>query len=473
MHLVLGLATVAAAASSWRDGTETSDPECKFPSETGGVLDCGACGALKKTIAGLWHGDGGTHPRELPWAWNYYQNASNGTWLSLDTLTSHIFGAFPETACEANPEPPRWIADLRESYDPVRDAIHHQPFLSGSGFDASLKQIWSDVCTFFPYGDSDAEKLAASVAASADPVVLCLSMRAQNKFHQDIALVRDFLDLFANRSLVVVKYDTDFTMLPTATRVTGGLKAQSSQAAGLLAQSQRAEPMEALLSRPNVRAWFATNEVARHPKLHPLPIGIPGPSAHISPVALRTALARTWDRPKRGLLLVNFAALSRGRTCERPLLATRAREIWPFATVLPLSALNYRSVNDAPNNRVPGFKLRHGHDEFFELAASFRFLVSPPGSGWDCYRTWEALWLGTIPIVLRTGTPFDSLFDDLPVLLVDAWTDVTRELLDTFWDATVGGTFNLEKLTARYWAKKIAAHAASRRLSRESTLETS
>ena len=43
MHLVLGLATVAAAASSWRDGTETSDPECKFPSETGGVLDCGAC----------------------------------------------------------------------------------------------------------------------------------------------------------------------------------------------------------------------------------------------------------------------------------------------------------------------------------------------------------------------------------------------------------------------------------------------
>ena len=100
-------------------------------------------------------------------------------------------------------------------------------------------------------------------------------------------------------------------------------------------------------------------------------------------------------------------------------------------------------------------------------------MVSPPGSGWDCYRTWEALWLGTIPIVLRTGTPFDSLFDDLPVLLVDAWTDVTRELLDTFWDATVGGTFNLEKLTARYWAKEIAAHAASRRLSRESTLETS
>ena len=121
----------------------------------------------------------------------------------------------------------------------MRDAIHSRPFLSGSGFDASLKQIWSDVCTFFPYGDSDAEKLAASVAASADPVVLCLSMRAQNKFHEDIGLVRDFLDLFGNRSLVVVKYDTDKTIIPTATRVTGGLKAQRQGPMGPVVRSHR------------------------------------------------------------------------------------------------------------------------------------------------------------------------------------------------------------------------------------------
>jgi hypothetical protein len=60
-----------------------------------------------------------------------------------------------------------------------------------------------------------------------------------------------------------------------------------------------------------------------------------------------------------------------------------------------------------------------------------KFVVSPHGNGLDCHRTWEALYLGVIPIVKTSS--LDQLYEDLPVLIVDDWSDVTREFLETKW----------------------------------------
>lgn len=58
-----------------------------------------------------------------------------------------------------------------------------------------------------------------------------------------------------------------------------------------------------------------------------------------------------------------------------------------------------------------------------ELLAS-RYVLSPPGNGFDCHRTWEAIYLGCIPIVKREFWPFCHL--KLPVLVLDDWSDVSR-----------------------------------------------
>ena len=55
----------------------------------------------------------------------------------------------------------------------------------------------------------------------------------------------------------------------------------------------------------------------------------------------------------------------------------------------------------------------------------YMFDISPPGHGIDCFRTWEALALGMIPIVLRSGTPLDELLRELPVVLVASFSEVT------------------------------------------------
>ena len=43
-------------------------------------------------------------------------------------------------------------------------------------------------------------------------------------------------------------------------------------------------------------------------------------------------------------------------------------------------------------------------------------MSSPPGNGYDCFRTWEALGVGTVPIVHDDGVFDMRLFDG-----TDAW----------------------------------------------------
>ena len=77
------------------------------------------------------------------------------------------------------------------------------------------------------------------------------------------------------------------------------------------------------------------------------------------------------------------------------------------------------------------------------------FVVSPQGNGYDCHRTWEALILGCIPIVKKSA--IDVLYEDLPVLIVNEWKDVTAELLHDTVECYKNKVFNFDKLHLKYW----------------------
>jgi hypothetical protein len=51
------------------------------------------------------------------------------------------------------------------------------------------------------------------------------------------------------------------------------------------------------------------------------------------------------------------------------------------------------------------------------------FVISPPGNGIDCHRTWESIYLGAVPVVKR-GFLADSLLAKLPILAVNEWQEV-------------------------------------------------
>jgi len=79
----------------------------------------------------------------------------------------------------------------------------------------------------------------------------------------------------------------------------------------------------------------------------------------------------------------------------------------------------------------------------------FAFVLSPHGNGLDCHRTWEALALGCIPIVKTSK--IDHLYEDLPVLIVQDWSDVTLELLNNTVESFKNKNFNYERLNLEYW----------------------
>ena len=93
---------------------------------------------------------------------------------------------------------------------------------------------------------------------------------------------------------------------------------------------------------------------------------------------------------------------------------------------------------------------------------NFAFVLSPPGMGIDCHRTWESLMLGCIPIVLRMSVHDDELFANLPVLLVDRWTDITERLLENTILGFKCRAFNYDKLTLKYWMDRIHSKRPAR-----------
>jgi hypothetical protein len=62
--------------------------------------------------------------------------------------------------------------------------------------------------------------------------------------------------------------------------------------------------------------------------------------------------------------------------------------------------------------------------KYREMVSNSAFVLSPPGNGADCHRTWEAIYLGAIPIVLKKYWPFGHL--DLPVVIVEDWSEIPK-----------------------------------------------
>lgn len=93
------------------------------------------------------------------------------------------------------------------------------------------------------------------------------------------------------------------------------------------------------------------------------------------------------------------------------------------------------------------------HVGFHTKLATYRFVVSPHGGGWDCYRTWEILFMGSYPIVKTSQ--IDILYKDLPVLIVKEWSDITPELMNRTYHEFMSKTWNFDQLYLSYWEQKI------------------
>ena len=70
--------------------------------------------------------------------------------------------------------------------------------------------------------------------------------------------------------------------------------------------------------------------------------------------------------------------------------------------------------------------------EQWKKRSEIAFTISPIGNGLDCHRTWESLILGQI-VIVPTG-PLNELYQDLPVVMIEDWEDVSAANLSKWFD---------------------------------------
>jgi hypothetical protein len=104
-----------------------------------------------------------------------------------------------------------------------------------------------------------------------------------------------------------------------------------------------------------------------------------------------------------------------------------------------------------------------------EELARHRFVCCPPGNGLDTHRMWEALYMGTIPVVLRN--PVTEAFADLPIVAVSDFAEVTLPFLQKEYEELSRREFAWDKLKLSYWARQLdAARLRARSTSRAELL---
>jgi hypothetical protein len=220
------------------------------------------------------------------------------------------------------------------------------------------------------------------------------------------------------------------------------------------------EEVFAYLDHPHTRAVITTQQQSyEHPKAISLPLG--AKSNMKWPILQRLKHPPPKDRTQ--LLMINDNGWR-----HRKRIADAVNASFGYSL-----QNTYNSKSIIRNGTYPYLK---------ELQRSI-FILAPSGLGYDCYRIWEALYMGAIPIIERPIRPpslqsfTDRLWnllrlpprrtfhdgwlrslEDLPVVLVDRMeTDVTPEFLQEKYAEIVSkaNQYKYEKLTFDYWVDLI------------------
>lgn len=95
-----------------------------------------------------------------------------------------------------------------------------------------------------------------------------------------------------------------------------------------------------------------------------------------------------------------------------------------------------------------------GRVNYLRKMAESNFVICPEGNGIDTHRIWEALYMGSIPII-RSNSNIEPLLSELPVLVVNDWSELKNHtFLEENWYRLVASTtHNFTSLKVSKWVK--------------------
>ena len=192
-------------------------------------------------------------------------------------------------------------------------------------------------------------------------------------------------------------------------------------------------PRKNMLDLPLLQAWFGWNTGIEHPKLHPIPIGL-NEGRHFG--VIKSSMQKHRSNSKLNRVLVNF---KQDRDVRKKLW--KLSRDWSFADRLP-----YDTSGGQSKKNVIGITT---DDSYYKMLSKYKYVACPKGLGIDTHRTWESLYMGAIPIVLKSS--ISPVYEGLPVIQLDRWEELNEELL------FIPENSSYEKLDLDFWVTKILA----------------
>lgn len=184
-------------------------------------------------------------------------------------------------------------------------------------------------------------------------------------------------------------------------------------------------------NKDKIIRWFSQNVKYTNHKITPVPIGITNHRYLDEIHALEKTLASTSQIiEKKNKMLILFRGTNPIRTEVRNVLS------------------GLKTVDVAGET---------AKQDYFKKISEYKFIISPEGNGPDCHRTWESMYLKSVPIVIRNT--YTEYFEKigLPIMLINEWKDLKNidELFLKQKYEELKDRFNSPALHLDYWQKEI------------------
>jgi len=178
--------------------------------------------------------------------------------------------------------------------------------------------------------------------------------------------------------------------------------------------------------------WFAQNVNIVNERIESIPIGLEN-SKWFKEVRKKDKMSCMLQQPKtyKNLVYMNHNVDTNPEQRSKP----------------------YRILQDKSWVTVERGYNGHGFDEYLRDIYTHRFVVCPEGNGIDTHRTWETLYMGSVPIEKRNIN--NQFYTDLPICFVNDWAEVTEDFLENEYYRIKSNAWNMDKLKFEYWKNKI------------------
>ena len=179
--------------------------------------------------------------------------------------------------------------------------------------------------------------------------------------------------------------------------------------------------------------WFGQNVNVVHPKVSPIPIGLENMYFYNNGIIANFNKLQKNHVLKRNKILYGFS------------IATNPLKRKPIHEVL---------LNIEVCEKVEGWP---NASKYLNILNTYKFVASPPGNGIDCIRTWEAMYLGVIPIVEESILTNYYREIGLPLLVIKDWGElkkISESSLQQIYQE-ISPKFSNTALYFDYWISKI------------------